>query len=225
MILRPVTHHSRDVVIPGARTNALVLFRSNFYLINVVMVPDRPKAWIGKAKDQHVLDRLFPQVMIYTVDLFFADHLEQLTVERLRRGSIAAKRLFDNEAPPATAVTLEERGGSKFVCNFPIELRRDRGMKNNILGNRMLPLQPLEAFMQPGIVLCRWRIKIPAHKIETRGKLPPCLLAKAFFLLGIGPDCIAKSVVIPHSAGHPEQGKGLRQQPLTSQGIERRHKS
>jgi len=60
--------------------------------------------------------------VIHTVDLFFVDHLEQLTVERLCRGSIAAKRLFDNEAPPATAVTLEERGGSKFVGNFPIEL-------------------------------------------------------------------------------------------------------
>src|SRR5262244_3582653 len=208
MILHHVTHHSSDVVIPGARTNAFVLCRSNLYVINVVMVPDRLKAWIGKAKDQHVLDRLFPQVVIYTVDLFFADHLEQLTVERLCRGSIAAKRLFDNEAPPATAVTLEERGGSKFVSNFPIELRRHREMKQHIIGNVVLRLHGLEAFTQPGIVLRRWRIKIPAHKRETRGKLPPCLIAKAFFLLGIGPDCIAKSVVIPRSAGHPEQGKG-----------------
>src|SRR5262249_34876884 len=46
---------------------------------------------------------------------------------------------------------------------------------------------------------------------------------KAFFLLGIGPDCSAKVVVIPRSAGYPKQSKRLRQQPLTSQGIERRH--
>ena len=95
-------------------------------MINVVVVPDRLKARIGKAEDQHVLDRLFPQVVIHTVDLFFVDHLEQLTVERPCRGHIAAKGLFDNEAPPATAVTLKERGGSKFMGNFPIELRRDR---------------------------------------------------------------------------------------------------
>ena len=108
MILHHVTHHSSSVVIPGARANAFVLCRRNLHVINIVVVPDRLKTWIGKAEDQHVLDRLFPQVVIHTVDLFFIHHLEQLTVERACRGRIAAKRLFDNETPPATAVTLEE---------------------------------------------------------------------------------------------------------------------
>src|SRR4029453_188710 len=131
----------------------------------------------------------------------------------------------NNEAPPATAVTLEERGGSKFMGNFSIELRRDREMKQYIIGNVVLSLHGLEAFTQPGIVLYRWRIEIPAHKREALGKLPPCLIAKAFFLLGIGPDCIAKGVIAPRSAGYPKQGKRLRQQPLTSQGVERRNES
>ena len=74
-----------------ARANAFVLCRGNLHVINVVVVPDRLKARIGKAEDQHVLDRLFPQVVIHTVDLFFVDHLEQLTVERPCRGHIAAK--------------------------------------------------------------------------------------------------------------------------------------
>ncbi len=98
-------------------------------------------------------------------------------------------------------------------------------MKQHIIGNVVLRLHGLEAFTQPGIVLCRRRIEIPAHKMEALGKLPPGLIAKAFFLLGMGPDGSAKGVVIPGSAGHPEQSKRLRQQPLTSQSIERRHES
>ncbi len=83
-------------------------------------------------------------------------------------------------------------------------------MKQHIIGNVVLRLHGLEAFTQPGIVLCRRRIEIPAHKMEALGKLPPCLIAKAFFLLGIGPDGSAKGVVIPGSAGHPKQSKRLR---------------
>jgi hypothetical protein len=75
-----------------------------------------------------------------------------------------SKAAILNEAPPATAVTLEERSGGEFVGNVPIELRQDREMPQHIVGNLVLSLHCLKALSQRGIVLCRRRIEIPAHR-------------------------------------------------------------
>ena len=81
MILHHVAYRPGAVVIAGACANAFGLHRGDLHVINIVAIPDGFKARIGKAEDQHVLDRLFAQVVIDTVELLLADHGEQLMVE------------------------------------------------------------------------------------------------------------------------------------------------
>ena len=76
MILDHIPQDPGGIVIAGPGPNAFGLRHGDLYMINIVVVPDGFKARIGEAEDQHVLDRLFPQVVIHTVDLFFIHHLE-----------------------------------------------------------------------------------------------------------------------------------------------------
>ena len=84
MVLDHVAHHAGAIVIAGARANAFGFRCGDLHVINIVAVPDRFKTRIGKAEDQHILDCLFAQVMIDTVELLFAYHGEELVVQSPR---------------------------------------------------------------------------------------------------------------------------------------------
>src|SRR5262245_20720735 len=58
--------------------------------------------------------------------------------------------------------------------------------------------------------------------MEVLGKLPPDCVTEVFSVLDKGPHGVAKGVVVPLSAGYPQDGERLREQLLICQGIERR---
>ena len=107
MILDHITHDPGGIVIAGTGPNAFGFSHSDLHVINIVVIPDRFEARIGETEDQHVLDRLFPQVVIDAVELLLTDDLEQLAIQRPRGRGIMPKRLFDNDPPPA-ARALEQ---------------------------------------------------------------------------------------------------------------------
>src|SRR5579863_2276278 len=70
-------------------------------MIDVTAVPQRLKDGVGKAKEKDVLDGVLPQVVINPVHLFFLERLQDLAVERFRRGQIPPKGLLDDDPNPA----------------------------------------------------------------------------------------------------------------------------
>ena len=103
----------------GPGPNAFGFRHGDLHMINIVVIPDGFEARIGKAEDQHVLDRLFAQVVIDAVELLFTDLLEQLAIQRPRGRGIMPKRLFDNDSTPAT-LALEQRRRAELGDHFPV---------------------------------------------------------------------------------------------------------
>jgi hypothetical protein len=119
VILDHIPQDPGGIVIAGPGPNAFGLRHGDWHMVNIVVVPDGFKARVGEAEDQHVLDRLFPQVVIDAVELLLTDDLEQLAIQRTCGHGIMPKRLFDNNPPPA-AGALEQRRRAELGDNFPV---------------------------------------------------------------------------------------------------------
>jgi hypothetical protein len=119
VVLDHVAHDPGAIIIAGTGANAFGLCDGDLHVINIVAVPDGLKARIGKAEDQHILDRLFAQVMIDPVELLFAHHREELAVQGPRGGGIIPKGFFENNPPPAVRA-LEEGGVGKLLGNATV---------------------------------------------------------------------------------------------------------
>jgi hypothetical protein len=107
MILHHIAYHPGLVVVSSACANAFVLRGGDLHMVDIVVIPDGLKTRIGKAEDEHVLHRFFPEVVINPVELLLADHLKELTIQGACRGFIISKRLFDDQPPPAATVLQE----------------------------------------------------------------------------------------------------------------------
>ena len=66
------------------------------------MVPYRLEYAVGEAKDQKVLNRLFAEVMIYTIDLILLKDLCHIYVELFGAFQIVTERFLHDYAPPAS---------------------------------------------------------------------------------------------------------------------------
>ena len=66
-------------------------------VINVPAIPDGFENSVGEAERHDVLDGFFAEVVVDAVDLFFADNLQELLVERTGGIDVAAERLLDND--------------------------------------------------------------------------------------------------------------------------------
>ena len=119
MVLDHVAHYPGAIIIASACANAFGLRHGDLHVINIVAVPDGFKARIGKAEDQHILDRLFAQVMIDTVELLFAHNGEELAVQGPGGGFIMPKGFFENDPPPAVRV-LEEGCVGELLGNATV---------------------------------------------------------------------------------------------------------
>ena len=103
MVLEHVAEDPGAVVIAASLAHVHVFGRRNLHVAHVIAIPDRLENGVGKSKDEDVLNRLFAQVMVNTVDLILAAHGVQLAVERPRRVEVAPERLFHDQPPPSTA--------------------------------------------------------------------------------------------------------------------------
>ncbi len=71
MVLKHIPDHADAVVISGPMSNPDLLCNRDLYVIDIVAVPHGLIDGIGKTRNQDVLNRLFPQVMIDPVYLAF----------------------------------------------------------------------------------------------------------------------------------------------------------
>src|SRR5919106_6393686 len=101
MVLDHVAYHAGPVVISGTCADALALSRRDLHMIDVMAVPDRLEARVREAKYQHVLHRLFAQVVINAEELLFLDDFKELTVEGSRRRFVVAEGFFNDDPTPA----------------------------------------------------------------------------------------------------------------------------
>ena len=67
-------------------------------MIDTSVVPLGVDHAIGKAQSQQVLDRLFAQVMVDTVNVTLVKTIRHGTVDLLRTLQVMANRLFENDA-------------------------------------------------------------------------------------------------------------------------------
>src|SRR5258707_934850 len=104
-------------------------------MINITSIPDRFKDAVCQAKDQDILYRFFTEVVIDTVNLFFFKASSNLAVELTSRCEIVSKGLFDDDARPTLATSVQTRG-TKTLNNLWILARGRRKVEDAIKKNR-----------------------------------------------------------------------------------------
>ena len=104
----------------------------DLHMVDVVVVPERLEQPIGEPADQNVLHRFFAQVVVNTVDLPLAHHLQQAGVQRLGTGQVGAERLLHHDPPKAAGRLVEQAGLPKALGHFREETRRGGQVKDGV---------------------------------------------------------------------------------------------
>src|SRR5262249_49364358 len=110
------------IVIAAALLDPHGFGHRDLYVIDVAAIPNGLKDTVGEAKRQDVLYRLFSQVVIDAVDLFFADEPEQMLVQRFGRFEVMAERLFYDYPAPIAVLFLHQSDRGQLLDNGAKEI-------------------------------------------------------------------------------------------------------
>ena len=114
VVLQDVAERTSLFVEGATALHADRLRHGDLDMVDVAAVPDRLENEIAKTEDKDVSHRLFSKVVIDAVDLTLAEDLSNFTVELHRRLKVAAERLLNDDASPATLTCLMvEPSGTK----------------------------------------------------------------------------------------------------------------
>ena len=91
--------------------------RRDLDVVDVLAPPRRLEHPVGETHRHDALDRFLAQKMVDAVELRFVALFENLRVEVLRALQIVAERLFDDHAPEAFAVLLEQAVLAELIDN------------------------------------------------------------------------------------------------------------
>src|SRR5690348_2970666 len=72
----------------------------NLHVIDIIPIPQRLKNAVAETKNQHILHRLFAEIVIDAVDLLLLEYAQHLRIQLACRSQIAPKRLFHNDPHP-----------------------------------------------------------------------------------------------------------------------------
>ena len=97
VILEHIAQNACPIVVAAAMLDIDLFGNRDLDMIDVIAIPDRLENRIGEAEEQDVLDGLFTEIMIDTVDLIFLERLMDDVIERLRRTEIVAEGFLDNQ--------------------------------------------------------------------------------------------------------------------------------
>ena len=100
MVLKHVAHDARFLVVPSAGFDADVLRCSDLDVVDPLPIPQRLEDRVREPEHEHVLDGLFPEVVVDAKDLMLGEEAEHELVQSRRRLEVAAKWLFDHDAHP-----------------------------------------------------------------------------------------------------------------------------
>src|SRR5690349_18097339 len=101
MILEHVAQYPNLVIKAGAMFNTNLLGNCDFYMVNVIPVPQRFEDGIGKTRYQNVLYCFFTKIMIDTIDLFLIQCLVDLLIQVAGGFQIRTKRFFNDDTSPS----------------------------------------------------------------------------------------------------------------------------
>ena len=137
-------------------------------MIDVIAGPDRLKNTVGETEDEHILDGLFSQVVVDTVDLVFLEYLMCDFVQMLSGLEVVSKR-FLNHDPSPTVVVFHHTGFTQSTERGFVHMWRRRQIVKAAAAILILDLSqaPLEFLHR------RLFIKVTAHVSEFAGELAP----------------------------------------------------
>src|SRR5215469_11253518 len=107
MVLHHVTNSTRFLVVGSASFQSDILCHSNLYVVNITPVPHRLEDAICQAKNKNILYCFFAEIMIDAIDLLFFEDPGNLAVQFACRYQVMPKRLFNDDARPAFAVSIQ----------------------------------------------------------------------------------------------------------------------
>jgi len=94
-------------------------------VVDVVAVPERFEDAITEAKDEKILDCVFTEIVIDTVDLALFENTLHFLVQLFGGGKVAAKWLFDDDAHPGVFIRGPGKPGlAKLLDDVWINFRR-----------------------------------------------------------------------------------------------------
>ena len=106
VVLQVVAERAGLLVEGATALHADRLRHGDLDVVDVAAVPDWLKDEVAESEDEDVAHRLFSKVVVNTVDLTLAEDLPHFTVELHRRLKVAAERLLNDDASPATLTRL-----------------------------------------------------------------------------------------------------------------------
>src|SRR5262245_38668879 len=121
MILNHVAQHPSGVVVAAAAFDPDRLGVGDLHVIDIPAVPYRLEYSVGKTKDQKVLNRLFPEVMVDAVDLILVEDLGSFNVQVLCALEVMAERLLDDNPGPAFSFRLCQICRSELLNGFSVK--------------------------------------------------------------------------------------------------------
>ena len=111
MILYHIPQSSRRFVESATLLDSQILYSGNFYVVDIIPVPERLENTIGKTESQHILRCLFTEKMINTVNLMFFENRSINFIQFTCRFEVVTERFFNDDT----------RMGSIQSCSFQMQ--------------------------------------------------------------------------------------------------------
>ena len=189
-------------------------------VVDEAAVPNRFEDAVTEAEDQHVLHGLFAQVVIDAVDLAFAHHAADLSVECARALQVVAERLFI-DGPPETVLFAGQSGCTELARDLAEKTRTGSEIKEGVAACLVLLSKLLEQVLEfledSGIVELAGQIITALDE-----PIPGCLVdGFGSERVDVFSDGLAKTFIVERIHCEPDDGEVVCQQIVTFQIVER----
>src|SRR5579859_2796678 len=157
MVLDHIADGARLFIVTTTAFNPDIFRHCDLHVIDVAAVPDWLKDTIGQSEDQDILDGLFPQIMVNTINLFLSEYLAHQAVQFASGGEVVPKRFFDNDTRPAFTISIQA-SRSKILDDVGILAGRRREIEDTIAAGAALLIERIEQCIQ--FFIARWIMEI-----------------------------------------------------------------
>ena len=145
--LNHVAHGASGFVEGGATLDAEGFGSGDLDAVDIITVPERLENSVAEAKDQHVLDGFFAEVVIDAVNLRFIEGFQNLGVKFLGRGQVPAERLFDDDARPGfIALRFSEIGFLQLLNDVSVNFGWRGQIKQAVASESAFFVELFQAF-------------------------------------------------------------------------------
>src|SRR5216683_1229023 len=162
MILHHVADRAGLVVERSPALDSKILGHGDLDALDITPLPEGLQEGVREPKKEHLIDGPLTEVMVDPKDRPLVESIEQRTVEGLRRGAVAAERLFDDHASAVGATRPAQ------LCHDRPEQRgRDREVVGRALGGAELLTNRIER--RRGPVVAVDVAQLTGQLVERRG--------------------------------------------------------